>query len=42
VVAGLTDALDGYVARHANQSTKLGAMLDPVADKLLADPRTSC
>jgi len=35
VVAGLTDALDGYVARHANQSTKLGAMLDPVADKLL-------
>ena len=35
VVAGLTDALDGYVARHGNQSTKLGAMLDPVADKLL-------
>jgi cardiolipin synthase len=35
VVAGLTDVLDGYVARHANQSTKLGAMLDPVADKLL-------
>jgi cardiolipin synthase len=35
VVAGLTDALDGYVARHSNQSTKLGAMLDPVADKLL-------
>ena len=31
VVAGLTDALDGYVARHANQSTRLGAMLDPVA-----------
>ena len=36
VVAGLTDALDGWVARHANQSTKLGQMLDPVADKLLA------
>jgi cardiolipin synthase len=35
VVAGLTDALDGYVARHGNQSTRLGAMLDPVADKLL-------
>ena len=33
---GLTDALDGFVARHANQSTRLGAMLDPVADKLLA------
>lgn len=35
VVAGLTDALDGYVARHTGQSTRLGAMLDPVADKLL-------
>jgi cardiolipin synthase len=35
VVAALTDALDGYVARHAGQSTRLGAMLDPVADKLL-------
>jgi len=35
VVAGLTDALDGYVARHANQSTRLGAMLDPVADKIM-------
>jgi cardiolipin synthase len=35
VVASLTDALDGYVARHAGQSTRLGAMLDPVADKLL-------
>jgi cardiolipin synthase len=34
-VAGLTDALDGWVARHSGQSTKLGAMLDPVADKLL-------
>jgi cardiolipin synthase len=34
VVAGLTDALDGYVARHAGQSTTLGAMLDPVADKI--------
>jgi cardiolipin synthase len=36
VVAGLTDALDGWVARHANQVTKLGQMLDPIADKLLA------
>ena len=35
-VAGLTDALDGYVARHSGQSTRLGAMLDPVDDKLLA------
>jgi cardiolipin synthase len=36
VVAGLTDALDGWAARHAHQVTKLGQMLDPVADKLLA------
>ena len=36
-VAALTDAVDGYVARHSGQSTRLGAMLDPIADKLLAD-----
>ena len=35
VVAGLTDVLDGYVARHGHQQTTLGAMLDPIADKLL-------
>ena len=35
-VAALTDAVDGYVARHSGQSTRLGAMLDPIADKLLA------
>jgi cardiolipin synthase len=35
VVAGLTDALDGWVARHTGQVTRLGQMLDPVADKLL-------
>ena len=34
-VAGATDALDGYVARHSGQITRLGAMLDPIADKLL-------
>lgn len=33
--AGLTDALDGLVARRANQKTSLGAWLDPAADKLL-------
>lgn len=33
--AGLTDALDGTIARAANQSTKLGMYLDPLADKLL-------
>lgn len=35
VVAGITDVLDGLMARRASQRTKLGAMLDPVADKLL-------
>jgi cardiolipin synthase len=35
VVAGLTDALDGIIARRTNQRTSLGAWLDPAADKLL-------
>ena len=34
-VAGLTDWLDGYLARRLNQSSRFGAFLDPVADKLL-------
>jgi cardiolipin synthase (CMP-forming) len=33
--AGATDALDGVIARRANQRTSLGAWLDPMADKLL-------
>jgi cardiolipin synthase (CMP-forming) len=35
VVAGLTDALDGSLARMLKQRTMLGQYLDPVADKLL-------
>lgn len=35
VLGGLTDALDGAVARLTHQQTSLGAYLDPVADKLL-------
>jgi cardiolipin synthase len=35
VVAGLTDALDGTLARILHQRTMLGQYLDPVADKLL-------
>jgi cardiolipin synthase len=34
--AGLTDALDGLIARRAGQKSTLGAWLDPMADKLLA------
>ena len=35
VTAGLTDHLDGYVARKTDSSSSLGALLDLVADKLL-------
>lgn len=35
VVAGITDAVDGYIAKHFNQQTELGAYLDPLADKTL-------
>ena len=34
--AGLTDALDGVIARRSGQKSTLGAWLDPMADKLLA------
>lgn len=37
VVAALSDALDGFIARAYNQKTKLGAVLDPLADKLLVN-----
>jgi CDP-diacylglycerol--glycerol-3-phosphate 3-phosphatidyltransferase len=33
VLASVTDAFDGYVARHFGQMSKLGAILDPIADK---------
>jgi CDP-diacylglycerol--glycerol-3-phosphate 3-phosphatidyltransferase len=34
-LAAITDWLDGWVARHYDQSTPFGAFLDPVADKLM-------
>ena len=35
IVAGITDFLDGYLARALSQQSALGRMLDPIADKLL-------
>jgi cardiolipin synthase len=35
VVAGVSDGVDGFIARHFNQRSTLGAYLDPMADKLL-------
>jgi phosphatidylglycerophosphate synthase len=34
-LAGITDSLDGYLARRMGQTSRLGAFLDPVADKLI-------
>jgi cardiolipin synthase (CMP-forming) len=35
VTAGVTDAVDGFIARHFDMRTELGAYLDPLADKAL-------
>lgn len=35
VVAGLSDALDGFLAKHYHWQSRLGSILDPLADKLL-------
>ena len=34
-VTAILDGVDGYIARHYNQKSELGAILDPLADKLL-------
>ncbi len=35
LLAGISDGVDGFIARQFNQRTELGAYLDPIADKLL-------
>jgi cardiolipin synthase len=35
VVAGVSDAVDGFLAKRFNMTTEIGALLDPVADKAL-------
>jgi cardiolipin synthase len=35
VVAGVSDAIDGFLAKRFNMTTEIGALLDPVADKAL-------
>lgn len=35
LIAGVSDGVDGFVARRFNQQTELGTIIDPIADKLL-------
>ncbi len=42
VIAGITDALDGFLARHYNQITKWGKLMDPLADKLMIITVLTC
>jgi len=35
IVLGLTDVIDGFLARHFHAASRLGAILDPIADKML-------
>jgi cardiolipin synthase len=41
-VAGITDALDGFLARLLGQRSFLGSVLDPLADKILLDTTFIC
>lgn len=37
IIVALSDMADGFIARHYNQRTRLGARLDPLADKLIVN-----
>ena len=38
-VAGVSDGIDGFIARRMKQESELGTIIDPIADKLLDDDR---
>lgn len=42
LIAAITDGLDGYIARSRNEKTKFGAIMDPIADKLLLGSAFIC
>lgn len=42
IISGISDVLDGYIARKYNMQTKLGAVLDPLADKLMLITALAC
>ncbi|MBU0992438.1 MAG: CDP-diacylglycerol--glycerol-3-phosphate 3-phosphatidyltransferase [Proteobacteria bacterium] len=42
IYAGISDGLDGFIARYFNQKTLIGAYLDPLADKLLITSSFIC
>ncbi|MFH1877898.1 MAG: CDP-alcohol phosphatidyltransferase family protein [Candidatus Omnitrophota bacterium] len=42
ILAAITDGLDGYLARTRNEKTKLGSIIDPIADKMLIGSAFIC
>lgn len=42
VVAGVSDGVDGFLAKHFHWQSRLGSLLDPLADKLLLVSTTLC
>lgn len=42
IISGISDVLDGYIARKFKMQTKLGAVLDPLADKLMLITALAC